>query len=262
MQALVRQNVQNDDSSQLGTMVTANSIKLTVAINQIVIAPSNGNSFSFTALALTADRTYMIPDGGASNTLALQNALEYLKGKTIVNTQFPSYAVTIESSLAGDAGYRYYLYGDGSALNPDTRISRMAAATISIDDAGTGPRTLIVDNIYPTQTNGNLNLYPNGMGTVYVQSNGLMIANTSLTSYIPSMLNAYEYTTFNIIFSGPFTQTVTISAVRVGRMCTVTFPVIQATSTASSRLTTDKSIYSSGGSGSTMPSICWQGHFH
>ena len=243
MQALVRRNVQNDDSSQLGTMATANSIRLMAANNQIVIAPSNGNSFSITAAAPTADRVYTIPDGGASDTLALQHASENLYNKTILNTQFPSYGCTVESSLAGDAGYRYYLYADGShhygsgtASNPDTRISRTAAATISIDDAGTGPGTLIVDNIYPTQTNGNLNLYPNGTGTVYVQSNGLMIANSSLTNYTPSALDAYEYTTLSVIFDGPFVQTVNVSVVRVGRMCTVTFPVIQATSTSSARL--------------------------
>ena len=98
IQALVWQNIQNDDSLQLGTIVTANSIKLMASINQIVIVLSNGNSFSFTELVPTADRIYTIPDGRASNTLALQNALEYLK---VLNAQFPSYAVTIESSLAG-----------------------------------------------------------------------------------------------------------------------------------------------------------------
>ena len=70
------------------------------------------------------------------------------------------------------------------------------SSIVTIGGLGTG--TLKVDNIYPMQTNGNLNLYPNGMGTVYVQNNGLMIANSSLTSYLPSTLNAYDYRTFNL----------------------------------------------------------------
>ena len=196
----------------------------------------------------------------------LQNALEYLKAKTILNTQFPSYAVTIESSLSGNTNYHYYLYADGSHpslwgmaqhwIQIPESAEQLLRPFLSIMQGLAQELSLLI--IYIPLKPMEIWIYtPMAQGLYMCSQMALWLQIQALQA----VLNAYEYTMFSITFSGPFSQVATISAVRVGRICTITFPIIQATLTASACLTSplpNPFIPVA----SAMLSICWKGHFH
>ena len=235
-------NINNEDVTLPDNSATQ-TLTLSAASNQFIIAPNNGAKYTFTAANPSADRVYTISDSGANDTLVLLNAQQTLTNKLLENLNALNTASNIESNISGDTQLRYtqnvdgsQLFGDG--LNAqDVCLLRNTNGSLAVDNTTGGTAQISVDKIIALQTNGNLNLNPSGTGNVWVNSNGLKIQNSSLTSYTPAALNTYSYDTINISFSGPFTQSAAILATRVGKLCTLTFPVIQAASSVSALLT-------------------------
>ena len=191
----------------------------------------------------TANRVYTISDSGANDTLVLLNAQQTLTNKLLKNLNALNTALNIESNILGDAQLRYMQNVDGSQLfgnganAQDVHLLQNTNGSLAVDNTTGRTAQISVDKIIALQTNGNLNLNPNGTGNVWVNSNGLKIQNSSLTSYTPATLNAYSYDTLNISFLGPFMQSTVILTACVGKLCMLTFPVIQAASSVSTLLT-------------------------
>lgn len=208
---LTFQCTQNDTVVNQGSTDTFSGVKtfsvqpiFSANTDQIAIQPGGGvnSKLIIYSLPLSAQRKILLSDPGADDAFVYSYLAQALVNKLISNGTFV------------DANNQIILQPNGSGNK----------LTITCNNPATTNHTLTLPDPGGNDSFSYLSLAQT-LSNKTIQSSTVALANGSLSGYTPSVLDTYEYYTYNATVSGPFASaTETCYVQRIGKAITFYFP--------------------------------------